>query len=214
MQNTAISFPFIWNFHIKVSDFKQSNLFSSETSEKIAKENKSKWEARFFFPIETPIFLNWPHSLPFSFYFAKAKTHEDTYIIHPEQVINLKKRRTDIYYKPLIEKKQDLFYFGKKEIIDEKNPIILSQTTQLDITRIQNESALIALTKNVLKFNYDHPMTCQLEFGSFTFQEKIYSTFGIESKSFEAVSTLSSFILPNEKKTDYINFLKENLFPS
>ncbi len=214
MQNKAISFPFIWNFYINISDFNQSNLFSCETSEKIAKEDKAKWEARYFFPIETPIVLNWPHSLPFSFHFAKAKTHEDTYIIHPEHVINLKKRRSDIYYKPLIKKKQGLFYFGKKEAIDENNPIKLSQTTQLDSTRIQNEGTLIALTKNVLKFNYDHPMRCQLEFGWFISQEKNYSTFGIESKSFETVRTLSSFILPNEKKTDYINFLKENLFPS
>ena len=99
---------FLWNFEIN------SEHPLTFPNHKNIDASPHQWESRYFWPIDKIITLNGltDDFLKLSHY--KIKERNDTYYILPNSEGNFKRRRQELFYKPMLLKKGNLFGYGKK----------------------------------------------------------------------------------------------------
>jgi hypothetical protein len=151
---------------------------------------------------------------------CKIKKRRDTYYLLPDQDYNVKRRRLELFYKPLIKKDGVFLEFGKKinlaeyparEILPGNPPISAEDL----LKRVHMEGVAVSVEKTALIFKFPDLLGIRLELARFTLGDNVFFSACLESSSQQWVRLLGEQILPLDNATDYVNFLKKNTpFPA
>lgn len=219
---------FIWNFEINDScsltlpvldETGPAGLFSPN-SRRIKNEGHdledALWEARFFWPEADIITLSGlaPHFLELSRY--KIKHRSDVYYILPDADYNIKTRRGELVYKPILQQSAHAIAYGKKiklervtaDIIQANGERINPRTL---IQRVHQQGRAIPVDKEAVIYTFESLLNTQLEFARIHINNKITFSFSIESPDWSIMDTLSRQMVANQPASDYITFLKRNM---
>lgn len=200
----------VWNF-----EFTPKKCLPLATFVDI-KEDHIKWEVRYFWPDSKPIILNTidPSLLNITDY--QQKRNEDCYYLLPDQNYNIKKRRNQLFYKPLLQNTNSAFGFGAKIILNSsQDSIDQNGLTDPDLLKIMHqvtkESIEISLNKEALSYTFPTKPKTKLELARLEVQNKIYFSLCIEGRSLNLVETISQHLLKEYVSCDYVTFLKSLL---
>ncbi len=196
----------VWNFEFTpTTNFVLSDLENQ-------KEDDLKWEARFFWPEAQIIklYLLEPSLLDLATYQHKQK--KDLYYLIPGQNYNIKNRRDELVYKPLVKQGKYSLGFGAKINLNDSNKALpdkdalklnLSDTVQL-----LKHSDEVIVKKDSLIYKFPTHPNIKLELARIEINSLIYFSLCIEGKSRELVETLSKQLLGKQPTDNYVGFLK------
>mgnify|MGYP000606064370 CR=1 FL=1 len=199
----------VWNFEVSNSEDLDFHHLSDEKDE-------IRWEARYFWSEETIITL---HGLNESFLALsnyEIKHRQDCYILLPDSPYNIKQRRSQLLYKPLIQEEGILRGYGKKiDLADYSPGEILPGTRALYapllLAEIQKNQREIEVSKEVLIYKLASQPKIKLELARLELAKKIYFSLSVEGRSKLLVNTLARHLLDKQVSCDYVNFLKQTL---
>jgi hypothetical protein len=200
----------VWNFEIDLNhpyDFLQLPQVERE---------QFRWEARYFWPEKSTIILQGLDEafMDLSLYDIKSRT--DIYHLHPQHHYNVKERRNDLFYKPLIAQQNHCFAFGKKLNLsetfsaDEQMPH-LPWTQAEFLKHDQAESVKVVIQKVALKYSLPTTPATHLEFGWLRTMRGHFFTLCIEAKALILVEKMKEILLPGQISQDYVSFLRQEL---
>lgn len=197
----------IWNFEIDNRDGQDFPPLLPHEAE------PQRWEMRFFWPSDAVIIL---HGLPDHFLglaHYQSKHRQDTYYLLDQGNYNIKLRRNELLYKPLLITEQGLQGFGKKiNLLDETPTALLPGTASVAahqlIDWIHNEATLITVNKDAQIYKLDSTPTIKLELSRLQIDEQIYFSACVEGRSQQGVRLITEHILPGLTACDYVHFLK------
>ncbi|TAL65007.1 MAG: hypothetical protein EPN84_02305 [Legionella sp.] len=190
----------VWNF-----EFSTKKKFLKEDLDNHEKENL-KWEKRAFWSHEEIIILNAvnPDLLNLTQYEQKNK--EDAYYLLPDLDCNIKLRRNELLYKPLVKKTKKLLGFAAKINLSEHrdNPELLA--LQQDAL---TKAHIVQVKKEAFVYKFPNTPGIKLELARLEINQKIYFTACVEGRSLKGVETLSQHLLGKYVSCDYVSFLKK-----
>jgi len=197
----------VWNFEINPDiPFQQSTITNVEL-------NEARWEARFFWPEDNIIILNGlsPDFLNLSGYDIKHKN--DIYYLLPKADYNLKIRKNELYYKPILMKKSKAIAFGKKIKLSEqdKDSKLLGceeKSVSSLLEDIKRHGKTIEINKEAISYKFLTSPATKLELSRLKVENKIYFSASIESYSRELVEITTKQLLGSVNTSDYVKFLK------
>ena len=198
----------IWNFEIDSTN----SLQLPENNDAFSPE-EPRWESRYFWPEDERITL---YGLSESFLELsryRIKHREDTYHLLQNFEYNLKIRRDQLFYKPLLTIEGNLYAYGKKINLAEfpaNTP--LPQSSEADAAtltkRVQLESKPVRVIKEALIYRLVPNPKTKLELSWLRIASRAYFSVSIESPSKFLVKSLATQIVRSDKATNYISFLK------
>ncbi len=198
----------VWNFEINSDNPlllpDRDNIDQSELC----------WESRFFWPDDQIITLQGlnDHFLNLSAY--KIKHRDDTYYLLPNADYNLKIRREQLVYKPLLMKKGQAIAFGKKIKLEEHPPGqplpgCEDKEARTLIAQIKKQGIKIAVEKEALIYTFATTPISKLELAWLHVADKAYYSVNIESRSLQWVEAMTKQLLDHVLASDYVTFLKQ-----
>lgn len=198
----------VWNFEIR-----KQNLLNFEDLNGCPDE--LHWEARYFWPGDAIIPLNGLDSRFFQFSNYKAKHRQDFYFLLADLKLNIKQRRTQLFYKPLLQERDLLQGYGKKiNLEDYPSDLVLPgcnlRSAEL-LEKIARNSHKVEVSKEALIYKFATEAGIKLELARLEIKEKVYFSLCVEGRSEALVSTVARHILSEEKSCDYVSFLKQVL---
>lgn len=197
----------VWNFEINLNNNRELDNLISQEKESI------RWEARFFWPENSIITLYNLDLELLNLAHFKIKERSDEYYLIPEQSLNIKKRRNEFIYKPLLKEEKGIAGFGEKiNIMTTSHEQILPGTPSLKAeTMIQflQHSQAISVKKTVFIYKFKCSPTIKLELSRLWVNQNIYYSASVEGRSYPLVSQISHALLPKADFCDYVTFLKK-----
>ena len=197
----------VWNFEINHGN----PLKIPKTC--VEDAHTERWESRFFWPENKIIVLNGldDNFLALSRY--QAKHRQDTYCLLPDTDYNIKIRRNQPLYKPILMKTQQAIVYAKKINLEEQEPgLCLPGTGQTDaqtlLARIQHESQRIDVEKEALIYRFETVPTLKLELARLRVANAIWFSVNIESRSGHLVESITQQLFDGQMPCDYVTFLK------
>ena len=197
----------VWNFEINAD--KPLQVPSAAGTG----DDLKRWESRFFWPDDQIITLHGlnDHFLELSRY--KIKHREDTYFLLADTDYNLKIRREQLVYKPILMKKNQLIAYGKKIKLDEQAPDTQlpgceEKDTKTFIARIHDQGKKVSVEKEALIYTFETSPNTKLELAWLHVTNKAYFSLSIESRSIEWVKSITRQLLGDLCARDYVTFLK------
>jgi hypothetical protein len=197
----------VWNFEINAD---KPLKVPSTTS---AVDDLNRWEARFFWPDDRIITLHGlnDHFRELSRY--KIKHREDTYYLLANTDYNLKIRREQLVYKPILMKTGQIIAYGKKIKLEEQAPNrrlpgCEEKDTQTFLSRIHDQGKKITVEKEALIYTFESSLNTKLELAWLHVTNKSYFTVCIESRSIQWVESITRQLLGDLRACDYVTFLK------
>lgn len=200
-----------WNFEID-----STNLFDLQNLYDIDIREELHWEARYFWSPETIIVL---HGLDDRFSFLshyEAKHRQDCYSLLPDANFNIKNRRMQLLYKPLLQEVGQLRAYGKKiNLAQYPYNEILPGTKGLHaadlLAELHVKQKTIQVEKDALIYKFPSEPTIKLELARLIISQQVYYSACIEGKSKTLVANLAEHLLGSQISCDYVNFLKQTL---
>jgi hypothetical protein len=197
----------VWNF-----EFTRTKKHSSHDLKDQCEEDL-KWEARFFWPEEHIINLALLDDSLIDLAQYQQKQKKDHYYLVPDQNYNIKFRRDELFYKPLVKQGKYAHGFGAKINLSEfdqqecPDPELKNTIRQI-VLDIKNAKEVVVKKDS---FTYKFPVHphIKLELSRLEVDELIYFSACIEGKSRTLVETLSKRLLGKQTSCDYISFLKK-----
>lgn len=192
----------VWNFEFLThSDFILSDF-------KKEKEDKLKWEARFFWPESEIIFLPLldPSMLELTYYQHKQK--KDTYYLLKKNY-NIKNRRNELIYKPLMKKGKQVSGFGPKINLSQLNP---QDSLNKDVKKILLElkdSQEVLVKKESFTYKFPTQPHVKLELAKIELNALTFFTLCIEGKSRALVELITCALFGKKETEHYVDFLKK-----
>lgn len=170
----------------------------------LQEKEELKWEKRCFWSGEEIIVLNAtnPGLLILSQYEQKNK--EDEYYLLPHEEYNIKQRRDELLYKPLIKKTKQLLGFAAKINLSEHKDKKLQNLRERALT----QAHVIKVKKEALIYRFPDSPGIKLELARLEINQQIYFTACVEGRSRKWVETLSKHLLGPYVSCDYVSFLK------
>ncbi len=197
----------IWNFEIN----SESSLTIPETCNE--DEQTERWESRFFWPEREIIVLNGLDASFLALSRYQAKHREDVYCLLPDTDYNLKIRRNQLMYKPIMMKTRHAVAYGKKINLEELQP-----TTSLPgagdadasalLIQVQREGQRIHVEKEALVYRFETVPTLKLELARLYVADTTWFSVNIESRSRRLVDSLRQQMFDGQASCDYVTFLK------
>jgi hypothetical protein len=202
----------VWNF-----EFGPGNIIPLSRLEANEKDDL-KWEVRYFWPDEQTIVLNNIDNGLLNLANYERKFKDDCYYLLPDNDFNIKLRRNEVQYKPLIQQVNNVLGFGHKIILDKQlqNPNEeASFTSYLQQLAKQIKQVGIGITVKKESYTYKFPTNppIRLELSRLEIDSTVYFSICIEGKSLFLVETLSNHLLDNQISCDYVHFLKKIVKP-
>ncbi|WP_298623430.1 hypothetical protein [uncultured Legionella sp.] len=200
----------VWNFEFSTTNTIQLARLVTEEQDEI------KWERRFFWSEEDIISLSNIDNSLLDLANYQQKHKEDIYFILPNYDYNIKLRRNELLYKPIINQTSATIGFGHKinlEKIHSQNPIANAERLRLeDIARQARHEGIEVFVKKE-SFVYKFPTTpnIKLELARLEVKNKIYFSACVEGKSLYLVEFLSDNLLGKQVSCEYVTFLKKIL---
>ncbi|KTC85495.1 hypothetical protein [Legionella drozanskii] len=197
----------VWNFEIdSVNLLNLQNLSDSR--------DEIRWEARYFWPANTIICLKGldERFLLLSNYAIKHR--QDSYALLADKNFNIKHRRMQLLYKPLLQETNLLRGYGKKiDLADFPSNEILPGTKALDaptlLAEIEKNQIEIQVAKDALVYKLPSEPTIKLELARLIINKQIYFSACVEGRSKTLVSTIAKHLLGEQLSCDYVSFLKQ-----
>lgn len=200
--------PLVWNFEFSIKNpISFSHLVDIE-------KDQIKWECRFFWPEHETIVLHAfdKNLLDLNQYEHKIK--EDDYYLLPHKNYNIKRRRNELLYKPLVDQTEHILGFGSKIHLDDLNDSIpkVDQLRQI-LFQVKNQATVVHVHKESYVHKCPTTPTTKLELARLEVNGQVYFSACIEGRSLNSVETLSELLLGTYVSCDYVTFLK-NIIPS
>ena len=196
-----------WNF--EVNDDTSIQLPDPQVIE----QNEVRWEARFFWSNDDIITLHGLNDTYLELSRYKAKHRQDIYCLLPTENYNLKIRREQLIYKPLLTTTPEALGFGNKINLEEQAspqflPGINNINTKTLLEKIQQDGCRIQVEKEALIYRFDTTPKSTIELARLTINKISYFSANIESRSMVLVKSISQQIIGKRVTCDYVNFLK------
>ncbi|KTD79403.1 hypothetical protein [Legionella waltersii] len=197
----------IWNFEFL--QHKQTPLIPPVTDEL----NDLKWENRYFWSADEIIHLNTidPALLDITHYQQKHK--EDHYYLLPNKNFNIKRRRGELLYKPIIKRSGPMLGFGPKINLDGIETLPNNNDSTIDalkkiVSAVKAQGVMIFVKKDAFIFKFPTTPTIKLELARLEVNNKVYFSVCVEGRSMQLVKTISALLLTKQKSCGYVSFLK------
>lgn len=194
----------VWNF-----EFTPTTHFNlSELDHE--KEDELKWEARFFWPETDIINLQLIDSSLLELTQYQHKQKNDKYYLL-EHNYNIKNRRDELVYKPLIKQGKYAVGFGHKLNLSElcKSPQAAHKSDLDDIRDQLKHAKKIVVKKESFSYKFSTQPSTKLELARIEVKSSIYFTLCVEGKSRPLVEKLSHYLVGKKPTDDYVGFLKK-----
>lgn len=182
----------IWNFEFSDGPSRPIHLPECE-------KESLKWEFREFFPGDDTIILPCldPKLLDLKNYTHKSK--DDLYYIINDENYNIKKRRDELLYKPLIQHSKYALGFDSKIILQSLEDLTEKKPHQIEIS------------KELFRFKFATKPKIKLELSRIELNNQIYYGVCIEGRSQKLVEQISELFFGKQATSDYVTFLKKTL---
>lgn len=216
IKNSTNISPFIWQFKFKT----EPQAFWHDWSlDSILHDNAIKFEQRFFWPAERAITLNGlsHEALWFSSY--EFETHEDSYILFPDNR-NIKFRKKKMHYKPLLKIENNTASYGTKckyHLLKQRDELsqliegtLLSEfdTKSQVKTYFRQNYNVCDVYKETLTLNLISTLQFSIEFSRLKANDRLFHSLVVESYQADLVDTVVKHLGITQKPQDYISFLK------
>lgn len=190
----------IWNFEFIPAKKIPPKYFRPREQESL------KWEARYFWSAEEIIQLYAIDSSLLDIANYQQKHREDQYYLLPDCQFNIKKRREQLLYKPLIEHSKHVYGFGPKINLDDE-----ASSNQELRAKIKAQGRCVLVKKEAFVYKFNSKPGVKLELARIELLDDIYFSVCIEGKSRELVKGISGLVLGKAVSCDYVTFLKNVL---
>lgn len=193
----------IWNFEIDKDNPLLLEHFSAQEKEDI------RWERRYFWSDQERIRLHGLDDCFLKLSDYAIKKHSDVYFLLADNDANIKLRRGELLYKPLIKQVDDCYGFGKKiPISDSANPELKQIFRQAE-----EGSQRLTVNKETLTYKLKTKPGIKMELARLEIEGKIYFSVCVEGRSLNLVQSISKHLLKGQKSCDYVSFLKTKSKP-
>lgn len=198
---------FIWNIEINNDEILSLKNLTDERDE-------LRWEARYFFNEDEIITLFGLDNQFLLLSNYQVKHREDSYVLLADNHYNIKHRRQEILYKPLLQKEAPAVGYGKKINLKEyPEQEILPGTKNLTpamlLAHIQHNPKEIGVIKDALIYKFPGTPTIKLELARLAINTRIYYSICVEGHSRTLVKRLAKHIVGKKSSCDYVSFLKQ-----
>lgn len=197
----------IWNFELALDESLSLGNLVDE------KQDELKWEVRFFWTEDQIITLSTTDRSMLDISNYQQKHKDDYYYVIPDLNYNLKKRRNELLYKPVLKQTKSALGFGHKiNLDDERHYPDQDEGSVLHLKNIatiaHERGIVIFVKKEVFMYKFTTIPTTKLELDRIEINNKIYFSACIEGKSLFLVEKLSKYLLGDYISCDYVTFLK------
>jgi hypothetical protein len=200
----------VWNFELSNSNL----LYLDDLKES---PDELRWEARYFWPGDAIISLKGLDSRFLALSNYEAKHRQDCYSLLADSNFNIKQRRMQLFYKPLLQETDLLRGYGKKiNLADYPSDLILpgSRLSAAELLKqLENNQQEIEVAKEALIYKFPSEPTIKLELARLEIAKKIYFSLCVEGRSQTLVASLARQLMIKELSCDYVSFLKGILAP-
>ncbi|HHT0593433.1 TPA: hypothetical protein ACTXXA_002481 [Legionella anisa] len=192
----------VWNFEFAP----KANIPLAHFEDK--DDEELKWEIRYFWPDNEPIILNTVDNSLLELANYKQKLREDCYYLLPGQNYNIKKRREQLLYKPLLKQINHAVGYGRKIILERTQDQDLPPELQAMVQQVEKEGIEVFVKKEALIYKFPTQPKVKIELARLEVLQKIYFSVCIEGKSLQIVETISKHLLDEPVSCEYVTFLK------
>lgn len=201
----------IWNFEIASS-------IAEPAANWIGVADSFQWEARYFWPEHEIITL---HGLDDSYLNLSCYTYkhrEDTYFLLDTLPLNIKERRGQLVYKPLLAKLDDpklagINAFGKKiNLHNHPADALLPELPAINtaqLLKLLQQAKAITVAKEVAIYTFPSDPAIKLELSRLTIKTKNYLSLCLQGNSADLIYKIQTRLLKNQVSCQYVNFLKQ-----
>ena len=199
----------VWNFEF--SSPKKIDLQIKETEN----HEDLKWEARFFWPEKEIISLSIIDDSLLDLGNYEQKHKKDHYYLIPGHNYNIKNRRNELLFKPLLKQSKYAYGFGTKINLDTPEAQTnFIQINSLDLQKIKQqaleEGTEVLVKKESFTYKFNSQPTIKLELARIEIAKQVYFSACIEGKSLNLVETITKGLLGKRISCDYVTFLKNS----
>jgi hypothetical protein len=195
----------VWNFEFVAAKKSAINDLT------IQKEEELKWEARFFWPEAQIISMTLIDNSLLDLAHYQQKQKKDHYYLIPKHNYNIKSRRDELLYKPLVKENKYACGFATKININTEQDSS-EEEYKIDRKQIMQElksSHELLVKKDSFTYKFPTQPVIKLELARIEIDHTIYFSACIEGKSRTLVETLSKRLLGKQASCDYVRFLKQ-----
>lgn len=196
----------VWNFELSTP---KAPFLTKEDK----KQDDLKWEWRFFWPEEEIILLPLIDDAMLDLAHYEQKHKKDHYYLLPGKNFNIKLRRNELLYKPLIKQGKYALGFGAKIHLDADDATKSIEHSRIDECakirqQIKDEGVELVVKKESFTFKLPTHPSIKLELARIEVKQKIYFSVCVEGRSHSLVETVSKALFGKQASCDYVTFLK------
>ncbi|WP_045097334.1 hypothetical protein [Legionella fallonii] len=197
---------FIWNFEFSTKIILPLSSFMEQP-------DIVKWEIRYFWPEDQIINLHKIDDALLDITCYQQKHKEDCYYLLPNENYNIKYRRNQLLYKPLVKHSNKALGYGTKINLDAVTDYPDQQQESIDhlqeiLHQAQNFGKKINVQKTSFTYKFATTPHVKLELARLKVNDKVYFSACIEGKSLPLVETINKHLLDDQVSCEYVTFLK------
>ena len=195
----------IWNFEFtpQVASLPAKFVIKREPEE-------VKWEIRFFWPNDEIIVLNTLDDSLLDITNYQQKSRDDYYYLLADDNYNIKRRRNELMYKPLLKQTPQAMAFGSKVNIDNLDKSADPQLKKI-AQQVVQYGVEIYVKKVAFIYKFATTPTVKLELARLEAHNQTYLSACIEGKSLFLVEHIAERLLGKQDSCEYVTFLKNIL---
>lgn len=146
----------------------------------------------------------------------QKKHKEDYYYLLPDSDHNIKQRRNELLYKPVIKQSGSALGFGSKIHLETPQTLPChGDAGQLNrqelLKKIKEKGIVVFVKKEAFVFKFPTTPTVKLELARLEVKDKVYFSACIEGRSLNLVETISVLLFGTQPSFEYVTFLKKTL---
>ncbi|WP_148294850.1 hypothetical protein [Legionella oakridgensis] len=198
---------FVWNFEIK-----NESLLELPSNNDMPVD-ELRWESRYFWPESAIISLNGLDDQFLELSRYEAKHRQDTYYLLPDVNFNLKMRRDQLLYKPMLKQMTWATAYGKKiKLTATEQSLSIPDHNPIDIQSLlvnaKDTIKTVTVSKEALIYQFPTTPKLKMELARLCIGDAVYFSLSLESKVLTWVEYLSKNLLQGKTPCDYVTFLK------
>ncbi|HAZ7572946.1 TPA: hypothetical protein ACGCKQ_000349 [Legionella pneumophila] len=200
----------VWNFEFSSIQTPPLTTLGHDVQDNL------KWEKRYFWPPDQIIRIHAIDSSLLDLANYQKKHKEDYYYLLPDSDYNIKQRRNELLYKPVIKQSGSALGFGPKVHLE--TPQTLSchgdaehMNRQELLKKIKEKGIVVFVKKEAFVFKFPTTPTVKLELARLEVKNEAYFSACVEGRSLTLVETISVLLFGNQPSFEYVTFLKKTL---
>lgn len=196
----------VWNFELST---KKIITLSAPPPE----PDHLKWEIRYFWPEEHIISLYNINDSLLDIANYQQKHKEDYYYLLPDCEFNIKRRRDELLYKPIIKRAAQAIGFGTKINLETIHTAPEQDSDSLIALKkivyaVKKKGTEICVKKESFTHKFATIPSIKLELARLEVNNQVFFSACIEGKSLYLVETINEHLLDKNVSCEYVTFLK------